>query len=72
MLLLSVVVLVLTFIAVMLVSGNNLSACVGPAIGSRIISKRFGMLFGAVGFSLGLVSQGIGRMGFCSLGQKLC
>jgi PiT family inorganic phosphate transporter len=60
MLLLSVVVLVLTFIAVMLVSGNNLSACVGPAIGSRIISKRFGMLFGAVGFSLGLVSQGIG------------
>jgi len=44
----------------MLVSGNNLSACVGPAIGSRIISKRFGMLLGATGFSLGLLIQGIG------------
>ena len=53
MLWLSIVVLVLTFIAVMLVSGNNLSACVGPAIGSRIISKRFGMLLGADGFFAG-------------------
>ena len=60
MLWLSIVILVLTFITVMLVSGNNLSACVGPAVGSRIISKRFGMLLGAVGFSLGLVIQGIG------------
>jgi PiT family inorganic phosphate transporter len=49
---------VLTFVAVMLVAGNNLSVCVGPAIGSRIITKRFGMLLGAVGFSLGLVLQG--------------
>jgi PiT family inorganic phosphate transporter len=56
----SIAVLVLTFVAVMLVSGNNLSACVGPAVGSRIISKRFGMLLGAAGFSLGLVFQGIG------------
>ena len=48
MLWLSIVVVVLTFIAVMLVSGNNLSACVGPAIGSRIISKRFGVILGAV------------------------
>jgi PiT family inorganic phosphate transporter len=60
MLWLSIVILVLTFITVMLVSGNNLSACVGPAVGSRIISKRFGMLLGAAGFSLGLVIQGIG------------
>jgi PiT family inorganic phosphate transporter len=60
MLWISVAILVLTFVAVMLVSGNNLSACVGPAIGSRIISKRFGMLLGATGFSLGLVFQGIG------------
>jgi PiT family inorganic phosphate transporter len=57
---LSIVLLVLTFIAVMLVSGNNLSACVGPAVGSRIISKRFGMLLGAAGFSIGLLAQGIG------------
>ena len=57
---LSIAVLLLTSIAVMLVSGNNLSACVGPAIGSRIISKRFGMLLGASGFSLGLIAQGAG------------
>jgi PiT family inorganic phosphate transporter len=60
MLWLSIVLLVLTFVATMLVSGNNLSACVGPAVGSRVISKRFGMLLGAVGFSLGLAVQGIG------------
>jgi len=60
MLWLSIVVLVLTFITVMLVAGNNLSACVGPAVGSRIITKRFGMLLGAVGFSLGLLAQGMG------------
>jgi phosphate/sulfate permease len=60
MLWLSIVILVLTFITVMLVSGNNLSACVGPAVGSRIISKRFAIILGAAGFSLGLVAQGIG------------
>ncbi len=60
MLWLSIVILVLTFITVMLVAGNNLSACVGPAVGSRIITKRFGMLLGAAGFSLGLIAQGIG------------
>ncbi len=60
MLWLSILILVLTFITVMLVSGNNLSACVGPAVGSRVITKRFGMLLGAVGFSLGLLIQGVG------------
>jgi inorganic phosphate transporter, PiT family len=60
MLWLPFVVPLLMFIAVLLVSGNNLSACVGPAIGSRIISKRFGMLLGAGGFSLGLMIQGAG------------
>ncbi len=59
---LSILLLALTFLAVMLVSGNNLSACVGPAIGSRIISKRFGMLLGASGFSLGLLIQGATMM----------
>jgi PiT family inorganic phosphate transporter len=58
MLWLSILIFALTFLAVMLVSGNNLSACVGPAIGSRIISKRFGLLLGASGFSLGLLIQG--------------
>ena len=60
MLLLSVVLVVLVFVAVMLVAGNNLSACVGPAIGSRIVTKRFGVLVGAVGFSVGLLVQGTG------------
>ena len=52
----------LTFVAVMLVAGNNLSASVGPAVGSRIISKRFGVLLGAVGFSAGLLVQGAGMV----------
>jgi hypothetical protein len=32
MLLLSVALVILVFLAVMLVAGNNLSACVGPAV----------------------------------------
>ena len=58
--LISSILVILTFVAVMLVAGNNLSACVGPAVGSRIITKRFGMLLGAVGFSAGLLLQGAG------------
>jgi inorganic phosphate transporter, PiT family len=54
----SVFLVALTFVAVMLVAGNNLSACAGPVIGSRIVSKRFGTLIGAVGFSAGLLIQG--------------
>ena len=42
----------------MLVSGNNLSVCTGPAIGSRILSKNFGILLGAAGFTIGLITQG--------------
>ncbi len=60
MLWLPIALLALTFIAVMLVAGNNFSACVGPAIGSRIITKRFGMLLGGIGFSVGLIAQGAG------------
>jgi PiT family inorganic phosphate transporter len=48
----------LTFLAVALVSGNNLSACVGPAIGSRLVSLRSGMFLGAAGYSIGLLVQG--------------
>jgi PiT family inorganic phosphate transporter len=47
-----------TFIAVALVSGNNLSACVGPTIGSKTLSQRTGILLGAAGFLLGLLIQG--------------
>jgi inorganic phosphate transporter, PiT family len=56
--LLSIALVVLVFLAVMLVAGNNLSACVGPAVGSRIVTKRFGVLVGAAGFSAGLLVQG--------------
>jgi inorganic phosphate transporter, PiT family len=62
MLWLSVVLVVLVFVAVMLVAGNNLSACVGPAVGSRIATKRFGVLVGAAGFSAGLLVQGSGMI----------
>ncbi len=62
MLLLSVILVVLVFVAVMLVAGNNLSACVGPAVGSRIVTKRFGVLVGAAGFSAGLLVQGSGMI----------
>ncbi len=62
MLLLSVSLVILVFVAVMLVAGNNLSACIGPAIGSRIVTKRFGVLVGAAGFSAGLLVQGSGMM----------
>jgi inorganic phosphate transporter, PiT family len=58
MVLLSIAVVVLVFTATMLVAGNNLSACVGPAVGSRIVTRRFGAFLGAAGFSTGLLIQG--------------
>ncbi len=42
----------------MIVSGNNLSAAVGTVVGSRIVSRWFGLLLGAGGFSLGLIIEG--------------
>ena len=42
----------------MIVSGNNLSAAVGTVVGSRIVSRQFGLLLGAGGFSLGLIIEG--------------
>jgi PiT family inorganic phosphate transporter len=62
MLMLSVALVILVFLAVMLVAGNNLSACVGPAVGSRIVTKRFGVLVGVAGFSAGLLVQGSGMI----------
>jgi phosphate/sulfate permease len=50
------------FLAVALVAGNNLSACVGPAVGARILTKRTGALLGAVGFTTGLLAQGRGMI----------
>jgi len=53
---------VLIFLAVTLVTGNNLSACIGPAVGARIITKRTGALLGATGFTSGLLIQGAGMV----------
>lgn len=50
--------LLLILVVVALVAGNNLSVCVGPAIGSRALSWRLGILIGALGFALGLLAQG--------------
>jgi PiT family inorganic phosphate transporter len=55
---LQAILTVLTFVAIALVSGNNLSVCVGPAIGSRNIGYHSGILLGAAGFSIGLFLQG--------------
>jgi inorganic phosphate transporter, PiT family len=60
LILLEVILVILLFLAVALVSGNNLSACVGPAVGARIISKRTGSVLGLAGFSAGLIIQGAG------------
>lgn len=57
---LELLLLILVFLAVALVAGNNLSACVGPAVGARIVSKRTGSFLGLVGFSAGLIVQGAG------------
>jgi PiT family inorganic phosphate transporter len=59
-LILDILLVVLVFLAVALVAGNNLSACMGPAVGARIISKHTGALLGFAGFSAGLLVQGSG------------
>lgn len=44
--------------AVALVAGNNLSACVGTAIGAGILSRRAGIALGIAGYIAGLLLQG--------------
>ena len=48
------------FLTVTLWAGNNLSACVGPVIGARILTERRGALLGIAGFTAGLLLQGSG------------
>ncbi len=50
--------MIVAFFAVLLVAGNNLSACVGTAIGARVLSQKSGALLGFFGFTLGLLIQG--------------
>lgn len=54
----SILDLIAVFVAILLVSGNNISACVGTAIGSGVLSRKFALGLGATGFAVGLVSQG--------------
>lgn len=46
------------FLAVAFVSGNDLSASVGTAIGGRVINPRTGMALGAAGLVAGVMGQG--------------
>ncbi|MCL5428111.1 MAG: inorganic phosphate transporter [Candidatus Marsarchaeota archaeon] len=50
--------LVLAFVLVALVSGNNLSACSGPAITGRVVSKRNGVVLTIIGYAAGFLLQG--------------
>ena len=54
----SLVLLASLFLSVALVAGNNLSACVGTLIGSRVIGKWEGILIGIAGYVAGLLIQG--------------
>ncbi|WP_069807475.1 inorganic phosphate transporter [Vulcanisaeta thermophila] len=50
---------VLAFILSFLVSGNNLSANAGAAVGSRTIDYKYAVILAALGYVLGLWLQGI-------------
>jgi len=51
-------ILILSFILIALVSGNNLPVCSGSIIGSRIVSRRNGVLIAIIGYILGLLLEG--------------
>ena len=57
---LDIILVFAVFLAATLVAGNNLSACVGPIIGARILTKRTGALLAIAGFTAGLLLQGSG------------
>lgn len=48
----------LLFILVALIAGNNLPACTGAIISSRIVSRRFGILTAILGYVLGFLIEG--------------
>ena len=48
----------LLFFLVAVVAGNNLSACTGSIISSRIVSKRFGIWTAILGYILGFLIEG--------------
>ncbi len=48
----------LAFALIAIVSGNNLPACSGTIIGSRMVKRRAGILITILGYSTGLLLQG--------------
>ncbi len=58
MILYFILVVITAGILTAFVAGNNLSAAVGMIIGSRIVSRRTGVLIGMAGFLVGLYLQG--------------
>ncbi len=50
--------LLLAFVLTALVTGNNLSAAVGTLVGSRIVTRLFGVVIGIGGFAIGLIAEG--------------
>lgn len=54
----TILLLLALFLSASLVSGNNLAACVGAAVGSRIIDRRLGTAIGICGYALGLMLLG--------------
>ncbi len=56
--LLELVSLLLASVLTALVAGNNLSAAVGTLLGSRIVTRGFGVALGIIGFSSGLLFEG--------------
>jgi inorganic phosphate transporter, PiT family len=55
---LDILSLVLAGLLGAVVSGNNVSACCGTIIGSRMVSRRSGVIIAATGYLLGLLIEG--------------
>ncbi|MCL4383627.1 MAG: inorganic phosphate transporter [Candidatus Marsarchaeota archaeon] len=53
-----ILILIIGFILVSFVSGNNLPACSGTIIASKMVSKKNGVLLTIAGYVLGLVLEG--------------
>ena len=50
--------LILGFVLIALVAGNNLSVCFGSVISSRILSRKSGIILTMAGYTAGLLLQG--------------
>ncbi len=48
----------LAFLLIALVSGNNLQSCAGSVIGSRILSRRRGIVLAILGYVAGFIFEG--------------